>query len=238
MDAVFIYELKNMKKGKLIVIDGSDGSGKATQTKLLVRELKKQGQKVRTMDFPRYENNFFGEFIGECLTGEYGDFLTLDPHITSVLYAADRFESSEKLKKWLNEGYVVVLDRYVSANQIHQGGKIFDSEKRKKFLQWLDEMEYGIFKLPRPHKVIYLDVPISTSIGLLQKSQQKKQYQKDGKKDLVEQSIDYLENARRSALWLSRENKNWVRIECVKNNILRSIEDIHSEIISVNNYKK
>ncbi len=227
-----------MKKGKLIVIDGSDGSGKATQTRLLVRELKKQGQKVRTMDFPQYENNFFGEFIGECLTGEYGDFLTLDPHITSVLYAADRFESSEKLKKWLDDDYTVILDRYVSANQIHQGGKIFDSKKRKKFLQWLDEMEYGIFKLPRPNKVVYLDVPISTSIGLLKKAQQKKQYQKDGKKDLVEQSRDYLENARRSALWLSRENKNWVRIECVKNEQLRSIEDIHSEIINIINYKK
>ena len=222
-----------MKKGKLIVIDGSDGSGKATQTKLLVSKLKKSGVKVKTMDFPRYENNFFGEFIGECLTGEYGDFLTLDPHITSVLYAADRFESSVKLKKWLEEGYMVILDRYVSANQIHQGGKIFNSVKRKKFLQWLDKMEYDIFKLPRPDKVIYLDVPIATSVGLLQQSQQKKQYQKDGKKDLVEQSRDYLENARRSALWLSRENDNWIRVECVKNEKLRSIEDIHGEIFEI-----
>lgn len=227
-----------MKQGRLIVIDGSDGSGKATQTKLLVSKLKKDGVKVRTMDFPRYENNFFGEFIGECLTGEYGDFLTLDPHITSVLYAADRFESSEKLKKWLDEGSTVILDRYVSANQIHQGGKIFDPTKRKKFLEWLDKMEYDIFKLPRPDKVIYLDVPIATSIGLLQQSQQKKQYQKEGKKDLVEQSRDYLENARRSALWLSRENKNWTRIECVKNEKLRSIEDIHGEISDVLNLRK
>jgi dTMP kinase len=222
-----------MKKGRLIVIDGSDGSGKATQTKLLVSRLKGRDFKVKTMDFPRYEDNFFGEFIGECLTGEYGNFLTLDPHITSVLYAADRFESSEKLKKWLNEGFTVILDRYVSANQIHQGGKIFDPAKRKKFLQWLDKMEYDIFKLPRPSKVIYLDVPIATSVGLLRQAQQKKQYQKDGKKDLVEQSMDYLENARRSALWLSRENRNWTRVECVKNDKLRSIEDIHSELLGI-----
>jgi dTMP kinase len=221
-----------MKKGKLIVIDGSDGSGKATQTKLLVNKLKKDEIKVRTLDFPRYESNFFGKFIGECLTGEYGDFLTLDPHITSVLYAADRFESSDKLKKWLDDGFTVILDRYVSANQIHQGGKIFDPVKRKKFLQWLDKMEYDIFKLPRPNKVIYLDVPIATSVGLLRQAQQKKQYQKDGKKDLVEQSRDYLENARRSALWLARESKDWVRVECVKNEKLRTIEDIHNEICS------
>jgi len=222
-----------MKKGRLIVIDGSDGSGKATQTKLLVSKLRENGLRVKTMDFPRYENNFFGEFIGECLTGEYGNFLTLDPHITSVLYAADRFESSEKLKKWLDDGFIVILDRYVSANQIHQGGKIFDSAKRKKFLQWLDKMEYDIFKLPRPSKVIYLDVPIATSVGLLRQAQQKKQYQKDGKKDLVEQSRDYLENARRSALWLSRENKNWTRVECVKNDKLRSIENIHNELLNI-----
>ncbi|XLQ20362.1 MAG: dTMP kinase [Candidatus Moraniibacteriota bacterium] len=219
------------RKGRLIVIDGSDGSGKATQTKLIVKKLKKDGVNVRTMDFPRYEDNFFGEFIGGCITGDYGDFLTLDPHITSIIYAADRFESSEKLKKWMEEGCVVILDRYVSANQIHQGGKIFDSNKRKEFLKWLDNMEYGVFKLPKPDKVIYLDVPIKTSIGLLRQSQQKKQYQKEGKKDLVEQSIDYLENARRSALWLSRENKNWIRIQCVKNEELRSIDDIHEEVV-------
>ncbi len=224
--------MKN-KKGKLIVIDGSDGSGKATQTKLLVKELKKQGKKVKTLDFPQYENNFFGEFIGECLTGEYGDFLTLDPHITSVLYAADRFESSNEIKKWIDGGYTVILDRYVSANQIHQGGKIFDSKKRKIFLKWLDKMEYDVFNLIRPNKVMYLDVPISISLKLLKQAQEKKQYAKNGKKDLVEQSTDYLENARRSALWLARENKNWTRIQCVKNGELRSIEDIHSEIINL-----
>ncbi len=226
------------QKGDLIVIDGSDGSGKATQTKLLVKVLKKKGVKVRTLDFPQYENNFFGEFIGECLTGEYGDFLTLDPHITSVLYAADRFESVDRIRGWLDDDCVIILDRYVSANQIHQGGKIFDARKRKKFLKWLDRMEYDIFRLPRPNKVIYLDVPITTSIGLLQRAQQEKQYIKEGKKDLVEQDVNYLENARRSALWLSRENKNWVRIQCVHNQNLRSIEDIYEEIVSAINYNK
>lgn len=224
-----------MKKGRLIVIDGSDGSGKATQTKLLIQALRKEKVKVKTMDFPQYEKNFFGKFVGECITGDYGDFLTLDPHITSVIYAADRFESSGKIHTWIEEGYTVVLDRYVSANQIHQGGKIFDSQKRKEFLLWLDKMEFGVFKLPRPDLVIYLDVPIKTSIGLLQRAQQKKKYIKEGKKDLVEQSREYLENSRRSALWLARENKNWVRVQCVKNDELRSIEDIHEEVNNIVN---
>ncbi|PID52625.1 MAG: thymidylate kinase [Candidatus Moraniibacteriota bacterium] len=222
-----------MQKGRLIVIDGSDGSGKATQTKLLVQALKKTDISVRTLDFPQYEKNFFGKFVGECITGDYGDFLMLDPHITSLVYAADRFESSQKIQKWIDDGCTVVLDRYVSANQIHQGGKIFDSRKRKEFLLWLDKMEFGVFQLPRPDIVIYLDVPINMSVKLLQNAQQKKKYIKEGKKDIVEQNYEYLENSRRSALWLARNNKNWIRVQCVKNNELRSIDDIHEEIMTI-----
>lgn len=225
--------MKKMK-GRLIVIDGSDGSGKATQTKMLVQKLKVNGVRVRTMDFPQYEKNLFGALIGECITGDHGDFLTLDPHITSVIYAADRFESSARIKKWLADGCTVILDRYVSANQIHQGGKIFDSRKRKEFLAWLDAMEYTVFHIPRPDMVIYLDVPIATSVGLLHRAQQKKkQYIKDGKSDLVEQSMEYLHNARNSAIWLSRTQKGWHRVQCVQENTLRSIEDIHEEIMTL-----
>ncbi len=88
-----------MKKGKFIVLEGVDGSGKATQTKLLIERLKKEKIKVKSIDFPQYYNNFFGEFIGECLRGDYGDFINLDPKIVSVLYAADRFESNQKIKE-------------------------------------------------------------------------------------------------------------------------------------------
>lgn len=222
-----------MKKGRLIVIDGSDGSGKATQTKLLVEKLHKKNIPVKTMDFPRYDQNFFGKFVGECITGDHGDFLTLDPHITSIIYAADRFESSETIKKWLKDGYTVVLDRYVSANQIHQGGKIFDAKKRKKFLLWLDAMEFDVFQLPRPDLVIYLDVPILISMDLLKKAQQKKNYITKGKKDLVEQSSEYLKNSHASALWLARNNAHWVRVQCVAHKKLRTVDDIHTEIMRI-----
>jgi len=114
--------MHNMK-GKFIVFDGNDGSGKQTQAKLLIERLEKEGHKIRIIDFPRYYDNFFGKFIGECLTGKYGDFIGIDPHIISVIYAADRFESSKEIKEWIDKGYIVLADRYVSANQIHQGGK-------------------------------------------------------------------------------------------------------------------
>lgn len=219
------------RRGKLIVIDGSDGSGKATQTALMVRALKKSGVRVRTLDFPQYERNFFGSFIGACITGEHGDFLSLDPYITSVIYAADRFESSERIKKWLAAGDTVVLDRYVSANQIHQGGKIASARKRTAFLSWLDTMEYDVFRLPRPDAVIYLDVPVAVTVTLLAAAQSDKPYLRDGKCDTVECDQTYLHNARTSALWLARTQPRWYRIRCVRGGTLRTIDDIHAEVL-------
>lgn len=222
-----------MKKGKFIVIDGTDGSGKATQVKELVKNLKKNKIKVKTIDFPRYYNNFFGKFIGECLVGENGNFVKLNPKITSVLYAADRFESSAQIKKWLNDGFNVIADRYVSSNQIHQGGKITDNRKRKEFLSWLEKMEFGVFKLPRPNIIIYLDVPVSITQELLAKegSQKKKKYKK-GKKDVVENDLRYLEKSRQSAIKMLKDNNHWATINCVKNEELRSIQDISQEVLN------
>jgi len=114
------------KKGKFIVIDGTDGSGKATQTKLLEIILKKNGYRVKTIEFPQYKKNFFGKLIKEHLQGLHGNFLSVNPYLASTLYAADRYESKQKIEKWLAEGYTVIADRYVSANQLHQGGKIKD----------------------------------------------------------------------------------------------------------------
>lgn len=203
------------RRGKLIVIDGTDGVGKATQAKFLVSRLKREGVKVKTLDFPQYYKNFFGHFIGAMLTGEYGDFLHMDPFIASVMYAADRFESKPTLEKWLKEGYTVILDRYVSANQLHQAGKIRDPKKRKYFLKWLDTMEHKVFGLPRPDLIIYLHLPIKSVVKLLKQKDltRKKRYAK-GKKDTVEQDRHYLEAAQKSALELIKTNRNWKKIEC------------------------
>ena len=222
-----------MKKGKFIVIDGTDGSGKATQVKELVKNLRKKKIKVKTIDFPRYYNNFFGKFIGECLVGENGNFVKLNPRLASVLYAADRFESSAQIKKWLDVGFNVIADRYVSSNQIHQGGKITDNKKRKEFLNWLEKMEFGVFKLPRPNVIIYLDVPIKISQELLanEGSQKKKKYQQ-GKKDLVENDLKYMEKSRQSAIRMIKENNHWTTIDCMQGENLKSIKEISEEVFN------
>ena len=220
-----------MKRGKLIVIDGTDASGKATQTGLLIKPLKQDGHKVKVVDFPDYYGNFFGAFIGHCLSEQYYNFVKVHPKIASVLYAADRFESSDKIKNWLEEGNIVIANRYASANQIHQGGKISNTKKRKVFLKWLAKMEYEVFKIPKPDAVFYLSVPIPVVLKLIKERDRKKNRDYLGKKkDVHEKDVKFLENSRKSALWLARTQKGWLKIECVKNGVLENRESIHKKV--------
>lgn len=226
--------IKKGQKGKLIVIDGIDGSGKATQAGLLRKRLQDAGVKIKAIDFPRYESNFFGKLIGEYLSGIYGDFIQIDPRVASVLYAADRFESSKQVRKWIEEGYVVVADRYVSANQIHQGGKLADLTERKEFLKWLDTMEHKVFGIPRPDLVIFLDVPFEVSKEWLEQkiAKRKKKYLK-GRKDVAEDNLLHLKNSRESALFLERENKSWARVECCNGMTCMIPEQVHEEVFKI-----
>jgi dTMP kinase len=223
-------------RGILIVIDGSDGSGKATQVKLLADHLTTSGKKVKTMDFPRYKDNHFGRLIGECLDGQHGDFKGLDPRIASVLYAADRFESSRQIKQWIDEGNIVVLDRYVSANQLHQGGKIKDDVAREGFLNWLDHMEHGIFGLPRPDVIIYLDVPVEVSQKLMLEKNSIEKKQQNERSSIVpdqhESDPEHLQNAKESGLKMVAAKSNWIRIECCKDQEILSKPVIHEKIFT------
>ena len=218
-------------KGTFIVIDGTDGSGKATQVELLTKRLKKEGKTVKTVDFPEYYKNFFGKFIGHCLTEQYYNFSHLHPKIASVLYAADRWESSEEIREWLNKGYIVIANRYVSANQIHQGGKIVNAKKRKDFLEWLDEMEYHVFNIPKPAGVLYLSVPLSVSQRLMkERDKNSSRSYKGNKKDVHEKDPTHLENARRSALKLVKELNNFVKIDCAPKGEILPREEIHEMV--------
>lgn len=220
------------RKGKLIVIDGVDGSGKATQTKLLLTRLRKAGLSVKTLSFPRYQHNFFGRFIGSCLRGEHGDFALFDPYVASALYAADRYESKKQIEAWLTNGITVVLDRYVSSNQIHQGGKIPDLRKRNKFFIWLERLEYTIFGLPRPDVTICLDVPLSISMRLSRavSAQKKKQYlTSQKKKDVVEWDRDYPRRSYQSAQHLMK-HAGWHRIPCTTHGKLKTPKEINDLI--------
>src|SRR6266567_1286648 len=135
-------------KGKLIVIEGSDGAGKATQLGLLTSYLKTQKIPTASIAFPQYKHTFFGKTISRILRGEMGKLKTLHPYLLSMVYAMDRVEAKDKMYQWLNHGRIVVLDRYVSSNMAHQTGRL-PKKDRLKFIKWLDELEYHVNNLPR-----------------------------------------------------------------------------------------
>jgi len=220
------------KKGFFIVIDGTDGSGKSTQVELLIKHLKKDGQKVKVVDFPDYYQNFFGKFIGHCLSEQYYNWKSIHPKIASIAYAADRFESKNKIDKWLKEGNIIIANRYVSSNQIHQGGKIKNIKKRQAFMKWLNEMEYEVFKIPKPDIVFYLSLPIGIVLKLLKhrdSSKMKRVYLKK-KKDVHESDIDFMKNSINSAMWLAKTEKNWIKIDCSKNGEILTRVEIHEMV--------
>ncbi len=222
---------KKLKKGKLIVIDGTDGSGKATQVDLLTNRLKNDGYEVRVVDFPEYYKSFFGAFVGQCLSEESFNFINVHPKIASVVFAAGRFEAKDKIDTWLKKGYVVIANRYATANQIHQGGKISNIKKRQDFIRWLDDMEYGVFGIPRPNVVFYLSLSISFVSKLLEERNRNSNRAYLGKKkDVYEKDLNFMKNSIKSAMWLADNQPNWCKINCISKNKLRSREDISDEV--------
>ncbi|MEI8337990.1 MAG: dTMP kinase [bacterium] len=207
-----------MEKGKFIVIEGTDGSGKTTQTEALIRRFKKEGIDSESIRFPQYDKNLFGGLIRECLDGKHGDFISMDPKIASVLYACDRFETISRIKKWLDDGKVVVADRYVSSNQIHQGGKIKDEAERSKFLDWLGAMEYDTLGVLKPDAVLYLDVPFEISQELISN--------RVGIKDAADSNFEYLKNSKEAGKHMLAREKFWVGIDCSPEGKLLSIGEI------------
>ena len=220
-----------MKKGKLIVVDGGDGAGKATQVTLLVKRLRDDGHKVETLDFPQYTQNTFGKLLRECLDGKRGDFMATDARVASTLYAADRFESKPRLEQWLEEGKVVVLDRYVSSNMMHQGAKIQNADELEAFLGWLDYMEHEVFGVPRPDLIMYLEVPFNVRAKL------KLAAVSAGKHgaaiDVAEQDTTHQQQVEERAETIVASKNNWHKVHCCEGESIRSREDIHKDVYTI-----
>lgn len=217
--------------GKLIVIEGSDGSGKSTQLELLRKSLLAQKSRVKTLKFPQYKGTFFGKTIAEFLRGELGELRTINPYLISLVYAMDRAEARDNMYKWLNDGKIIVLDRYVTSNMAHQTGRLPKS-KRAKFLKWIDGLEYKVNNVPREHIVIYLYVPYQITQRLMENTDRaNRSYAKGKGKDIVEGNLNYLKKSEEAYLYLAKKYPHWVKIDCIdeKGN-MRSREAIHVEI--------
>lgn len=215
-------------KGKLIVIEGIDGSGKKTQTDLLIKHLKDLGKKVSFFDFPQYYTSFFGNMISRYLKGEFGDTYQVNPYLISVIYAADRWEAKKQINEALSRGEIVILNRYSMSNMAHQSVKI-PAENRKEYLDWERKMEYDIFEIPREDQVIYLDVPAGVGQKLIGKKGSR-DYVGGKKKDIHEKDLNYQISVRKQYLALAKYNTHWCVINCTKNNKILSVEKIHEKI--------
>ena len=214
--------------GKLFVIDGTDGSGKQTQFQQLQESLLKDGIDYKVVSFPNYDSPS-SALVQMYLSGEFGENAKeISPYIASTFYAADRYATFQKgYKKYYEDGGIILADRYTTANMVHQAGKIKDEKEREKFLNWLWDFEFNLYGLPVPNEVFFLNMPVEKSIELMKDRENKFTHQE--KKDIHERDVNHLKDAYEAACDVSKKY-NWYEIKCVKNNEIRTIEDIHQEI--------
>lgn len=216
--------------GKFIVIDGTDGSGKGTQTIRLTERLKAEGRDVVTMDFPRYGNPS-AYFVEKYLRGEYGTAEEVGPYRASIYFALDRSDASKEIRDALERGAIVISNRYVSANKGHQMGKLKDPGERKRFLDWLNELEYGTLKIPKPDLTILLHVPADVGFDLIAKKDERA-YLNGKVRDIHEADRNHLYAAEQAYLSLADLDtaENWKLVECMENGELLSIESVHEKL--------
>ncbi|SRR6056297_495737 len=216
------------KKGKFIVLDGTDGSGKETQTKILIKKLKEEGFKVEKADFPQYGTKSAG-LVENYLNGKYGTAEEIGPLIPSIFYATDRYDASFTIKKYLEEGKIVISNRYISSNMAHQGGKIKNKEKRQKFFDWLYKLEYGLFNIPKPDLSLILHVSPEVAQKLVDKKGYR-DYIKGKKRDIHEEDINHLKKAEEVYREIAESSDNFRFIECTENKNIMSREKIAKKI--------
>jgi len=210
--------------GKFIVIDGTDGSGKATQTELLIERLNQAGFKAVKISFPQYGKKSAG-LINEYLNGAYGTAEAVGPWRASIFYACDRYDGARAIRQALDEGKIVVADRYALSNMAHQGGKIANDQERQTFFAWLDNLEFKIFNIPRPDLNLILHVAPAIGQQLVD-AKQPRDYLKAGKRDIHEADLHHLEQAEKIYLQLAEIVPNTKIIECVKDNQIMNREEI------------
>lgn len=216
-----------MMQGKLIVMEGIDGSGKSTQYKMLCERLEKEGKDFRRIVFPRYDKES-SALIRQYLGGEFGSRPTdVNAYAASTFYAVDRFASFKTdWGDYYKSGGLILADRYTTSNACHQGSKMAP-EERQKYLDWLYDFEFHLLGLPEPSMVIYLDIDIETS----RRQMERRRNATGTSADIHEKDFAYLA-ACLDAGHYAAGHYGWRRIECVRDGVMRGMEDIHEDIFA------
>ena len=216
--------------GKLFVIDGTDASGKQTQLKKMQERLEKENIEYKLVSFPNYDSPS-SALVKMYLSGEFGENAKdVSPYIASTFFAADRYATFKKdLEKYYNEGGIILADRYTTANMVHQAGKIQNKEEREKYLNWLWDFEFNLYKLPIPTKVFFLDMPPEFAFELMKNRENK--FTHEAKKDIHERDKNHIIDSYNAACEVAKKY-DWEKINCVFNGKIRTIEEIHEDIFN------
>ena len=217
--------------GKLIVIEGTDSSGKETQTKKLYERLANEVEKVRKISFPNYESPAC-EPVKMYLAGAFGDnALNVTPYPVSTMFAIDRYASYKMdWESFYNAGGIIVTDRYTTSNMVHQASKIENIDEKSKYLGWLEDLEYNKMGIPKPDLVIFLNMPTEMAVKLMEA--RKNKITGEEKKDIHEKDTSYLKKSYDNACDIAKKY-NWQEIKCVENKRLKTIEEIGEEIYTL-----
>lgn len=200
---------------KLFVIEGLDGAGKSTQIKLLREYFTSAGELCEYLHFPRTDEPFFGELIARFLRGEFGSINDVNPYLVAMIYAGDRKDAADTLRSWLNEGKVVILDRYTYSNIAYQCAKLNSEAEQDRLMKWITELEFSHFGIPVPDLNIFLDVPYKFTASKLNgaRTGTDRNYL-NGSRDIHEESLDFQEKVRKVYLRVAEKDKRLAVINC------------------------
>ncbi|MGL6115478.1 dTMP kinase [Cetobacterium sp. SF1] len=216
--------------GKLIVIEGTDSSGKQTQSEKLYERLEKELENVRKISFPNYSSPAC-EPVKMYLAGEFGNNAEeINPYPVSTMFAIDRYASYKKdWEDFYKKDGILITDRYVTSNMVHQASKIDNKEEKIKYLNWLEDLEYKKMNIPMPDMVIFLNMPTETANKLMEA--RKNKITGEDEKDIHEANKEYLKKSYENACEIAKLY-NWIEISCVEGERLKSIDEIAEEIYS------
>lgn len=199
----------------LIVLEGLDGAGKSTQVKLLKEYIQNKGEKLEYLHFPRFDAPVYGDLIAKFLRGDFGAIDQVHPQLVALLFAEDRRDAAKQIREWLDDGRCVLLDRYVYSNIAYQCSKIKDKERARELRDWIFELEYNIYKIPRPDVNLFLDVPISFVDKKLKENREGEDREYlQGKEDIHEANIQFQIDVRELYLEQTVLDNDFVRVEC------------------------
>lgn len=216
---------------EFIVFEGIDGSGKWTQVELVAAALRANGKKVAILDFPRYKEAS-GFMVSKYLNGEYGSLSEISAELASTFYAIDRFDAKAETIKALTENDYVLANRYVSSNMIHQATKLDSYKEIDAFLDWVYDLEFRIFGIPKPDRVLFLKISAETSTRLIGLKAKRDYIIDDSNKDLHEKDINHLRKASDLALYVASKFPNWTIIECEEAGDILPKEIVTKRILS------